>query len=296
VKFSISYIRWYLADLRDIRKPFIFKKDFLTKQFAIDYRDRYFKGEFLEPITGRDAAKIQWWPEGVTPVSRKYYYGTGVWYTKMEKLVIRVRKRKKLYRMLRKNNPITRQVIIDILKDKPMLFIHRYKEFRDNYWAFSDPIKSFNTSRETLTRLGEITMLYPNNFNYISNIIRTMDKYGYDVGFYNKTEIAFLIFKRWRRLFKKYFNESLEQTEDIRERVAQEYLARGFLPSGEITIDDEKDNYIKSVNLPTTLIFPQTFWHSVNDRYKDLYIYEAQRLYGIPGYCTACPAGLEKRK
>lgn len=292
MKFSISWIRWYLVDIRDIRKPFLVKKHFLTKEFAIDYRERYYRNKFFEPIIGKEAKDLNW-AEGITPMTRKYNYGKGAWYSQREKLVIRVRKRKKLYRMLRKDNPLTEKVVSDILQGKPMLFLHRYKQLRNDFWAFSQPIKSYQWTRGFLVESGEIEMLYPNNFNYISKIIKTLDKYEYDMGFYEKSAVALRIYKRYRRLIIKYTNGSIIDP-DI-DRITYEFKARGFIPIENVKLA-ESDNYLKTVNCPEVLILPRTFWHNVNDKNRNLYLYDAHRLYGLPGYCQACPAGLEKRK
>lgn len=299
-KTKISWIRWYLVNISDIHKPLLINKGFLTKKMALEYKDRYFKGEFYEPIIGEEAVRLNV-KIGITPMSRKYDYGNGAWYSQMEKLVIRVRKRKKLYKMLRKDNPLTEKIVRGILENKPLLFIHRYKAFKENFEGFSKPIKSFKSAMETLTGKGEIEMLYPNNFNYISNIIRTLDEYKYDMSFYDKTEVALFIYKKWRRLILKYsFKEILLYGDERLDKVIikgiiDEFKARGFIPKEDVVISDT-DSYIETINLPEKLVYPRPFWHSAKDTDKNLYIYEAHRLYGLPGYCKACPAGLEKRK
>lgn len=272
--------------MTDFHNPIIVRKHLDSRKQAIEFRDKYYDKRF-EVIDWKTAFKY-----GLKINNNKRHrWGTTKYNfpsdrkTPRQRQIYRDMQRRKLKKDIRRPK-VTETAVWEILNDKPMFFIKRLKKYRDWHLAYSSPVWGFKRFIKEYK--------WPVYVNHLSNIVRCLEEY-YDLGLYDKEEVTLLIYKKW----KKYILKHLENIHAIPQKltlVQIELEARGFIEESESGMT-ENDNYLKSIHIQPTLVYPEKYWHSVQDQgMYEMYVYDVVGLIGIPGYTEVHVAGLNKRK
>lgn len=286
--FKVKKWKWYLVDLRNFHKPVIVRKHLDNKLQAIRYRDKYYD-KYFEVVDWKTAFKY-----GIRDYinkkkrhkwkTAKYNYPNGC-NTEKLKQNFRENARKKM-RQKKRLPKVTETAVWEILDDRPTLFMMRLKYYRDNHWAYSQPVEGIRVFKKKYE--------WPKDIKHLCNIVRVLQEY-YDYGRYDVSEIAMFIYKKWKKRVIKY-GESVRAIPQDHEKIIAEFKRRGFVEWDE-TDFEEGDSYIKTIHIQPTLFHPEVCWHRHKDikRY-DHSVFEFQTGMGIPGYTEAYQSGLEKRK
>ena len=286
--FKVKKWKWYLVDLRDFHHPVIVRKHLDSKLQAIWYRDKYYD-KYFDVVDWKTA-----WKYGLRDYinkkrrhkwkTAKYNYPEGCNTTKLKKN-FRENERKKM-RQKKRRPKITETAVWEILDDRPSLFIKRLKHYRDNHWAYSQPVEGLILFKKRFE--------WPKDIKHLCNIVRVLQEY-YDYGRYNVAELAIFIYKKWGKKIRKY-GEGTRSIPQDHEKISKEFRRRGFVEWDEVNFDEE-DSYIKTIHIEPTLFHPEVCWHRYDEiKLYDHRVFDFQAGMGIPGYTEAHQAGLDKRK
>lgn len=286
--FKVKKWKWYLVDLRNFHKPVIVRKHLDNKLQAIRYRDKYYD-KYFEVIDWKTAFKY-----GIRDYvnkkrrhkwkTAKYNYPEGC-NTRVLKHNFRVNEQKKM-RQKKRLPKVTETAVWEILDDRPTLFMMRLKYYRDNHWAYSQPVEGIRVFKKKYE--------WPKDIKHLCNIVRVLQEY-YDYGRYDVSEIAMFIYKKWKKRVIKY-GESVRSIPRDHEKIIAEFKRRGFVEWDE-TDFEEGDSYIKTIHIQPTLFHPEVCWHRHEDIKKYSHrVFDFQVGMGIAGYTEAYQSGLEKRR
>lgn len=285
-RFKIQKWKLYLVDMRDFHRPVIVKKHLDNEAQAIRFRDKYYNKNFVI-VTWKEAFKYNLKPKVKVYHRRdtsKYEFPSHR-VTQREKEIWRTNQRRKMITDKRRPK-VNETVVWEILDDRPTFFISRLDKYVTNHWAYTEYAWGFKRY------VSEFK--WPVYVNYLSNIMRCLQKY-YDMGIYDKEEVALLIYNKWKKRIIKHLHVPESIPTDI-DKVIKEFKGRGFIEKSESGFT-ENDNYLETIHIQPTLVYPLRCWHSVKDKDQyENYIYDLQGLVGIPGFTACHVAGLNKRK
>jgi len=285
-RFKIQKFKWYLVDLRDYHKPVLVRKHLDSKIQAIQFRDKYYDKSY--DIIYCKRAQEFGLRDYINKHRRhghhtaKYDYPSDC-KTQLQRQVFRNNIRKKMKQQIRRPK-VTETAVWEIIDDKPILFVKRMKHYADNHWVFTEPVEG----------LKELQKVYPwsNQLRHLCNIVRVLNEY-YDVGLYPMDKVAIFIYKKWGGRIRRHCDRYPQGNPKDGEKVSLELRARGFKEYKQ----DEEDNYIESIGISPILAHPELCWHTADERkLYDYNIYDFQTFMGIPGWCRAHVAGIEKRR
>lgn len=290
-RFKIKKWKWYVVDFTNLHDPVLIRKHCETKKQARSIIDRYYDKNNYSVVSWKEAelmdlrdyphfsrrhhkqhiAKYEYPPDRVSQIERQLY---------------RNNERKKM-KQKKRLPKVTETAVWEIIEDKPVLFIKRLKAYRDNHWVYSEPVEGLSEFKKHYE--------WPKDFRHLCNIVRTLNDY-YDIGPYDMAQVAMFIYKKWNGRIKSHCDNVSGNPSD-KEKVIQEYIARGFIKLTETEFDDSKDSWVESIGIFPPLVYPELAWHTTYDQklYKH-YIYDLYKWVGIPGWSRAVVAGLSKRK
>ena len=284
--------KWYIVDLRNWHKPVLVRKHLDNRKQAKRFREIYFDKNYTI-ISGRKAIEMNIRDHVVLGKrhpqilrASKYEYPRYI-KSSYQKKIYRTKLGNRR-RSIKRNWPVvTKNVAWDIIEDKPMRFIKRLTLYKRNHYPFSMPVEGV---RQWKKKYQEIETI-----RHLANIVRVLKKY-YDYGDYHVEEVAEVIWEIWDKRIIKWCTGHGTEPNSLKQ-IEAEFIARGFIPFDKDDFDEDTDNFIASINLGVTLVYPQRAWHSINDmkRYK-INIFELQKQKGIPGFTRASVAGLRKRR
>jgi len=181
---------------------------------------------------------------------------------------------------------ITETAVWEILDDRPVLFIKRLQYYRDNHWAFSNPVEGLNEFKKRYE--------WPAPIRHLCNIVRVLQEY-YDLGLYDMAEVAMFIYKKWGERISRHCDNVRAIPQD-HVKIIKEFKARGFVEKSSMGFS-AGESWVETIHITPTLAHPEVCYHAIKDQnLYDFYIYDFQAGYGIPGYTRSHVAGLEKRK
>ena len=290
-RFKIQKYKWYLVDLRDYHNPVLVRKHLDSKQQAEQFRDKYYENGF-DVIYWKEAREYNL--RDYINKKRSHKHHTSKYQyprdciTPQQRHIFRNVQRKKAKQKMRRPK-VTETAIWEILDDQPVLFVKRVKHYADNHWVYTEPIEG----------LKEFQKIYewPNELRHLCNIVRTLNEY-YDVGLYEMHKVALFIYKKWGVRIRRHCDKYPQSNPRDKNKIRAELLARGFQFKHEMEFFDE-DNYIETIiTLGKPLMaHPELCWHLASEKgLYDYYIYDFHASMGIPGWCRAHVAGIEKRR
>lgn len=285
-RFKVKKWKWYVVDMRDYHKPVLVRKQLDSKQQAIEFRDKYYNKDF-DVVDWKTAMKY-----GLRDFinknrrhkhhTAKYNYPEGC-KTQYQRQLFRNVQRQKM-RQLKRLPKVTETAVWEILDDKPTLLITRLKHYRDNHWAFSEPVEGLNTFKKEYE--------WPRDIRHLCNIVRVLKEY-YDPGLYDVAQVAILIYEKWKHRIRKHYDDIRAIPKD-EEKVIAEFKARGFMIKSAMEFGEE-ECYIESIYINPQLAHPQICWHKADDsKLYDHYIYDFHAGMSIPGFTRAQVPSLSK--
>lgn len=283
--------KWYVVDERDLYKPEVLRKHFDNEKQAQAFIDKYCGSGYAtiswKKAIGygiKDPPKSSKRKNGLSS-KPKFNYPADC-KTEQQKHVFRNKERSRM-RSNKERPKVTKKVVIEMIEDRPLLFVRRLSNWRNYHWAYSNPVWGF----KNLKKKYEPNMIH---IVLLSNIIRCIEKY-YDHGPYHLDELAELILEMYPNKIAKWMKQDPIYAPRL-QYVRQEFIARGFLTAFEANMDEE-DSYVASIHLGQIYIHPEICWHTADKKkLYDYYVYDFMTLIGIPGYTRAHVAGLNKRK
>ena len=290
-RFKVQKFKLYLVDLRDYHNPVLVRKHLDNKIQAIKFRNKYYEKHF-DIVTWKEARKYGL-RDYINQQRRhknhtaKYEYPSEC-ITQHERQIFRNTQRDKMKKKKRRPQ-VTETAVWDILNDKPSLFVNRVKHYADNHWVYSKPTEGLHDFERYYS--------WPKDLRHLSNIIRVLDEYKYEVGLYEKFKVALVIYNKWGPRIRKYCDKFPRSNPVDEELVRQEFLARGFVEKDTLDLDIDEDSYIYSIHLKPILVHPEMCWHAYTDQpLYDYYIYDFHENMCIPGWTRTNVAGLRRRK
>lgn len=289
-RFKIKKWKWYIVDFRNWHRPEIIQKHFDTKEQAWDFKETYL-GRGFEIVDWRKAFKKGLYKFKSQKNSRglarnpKFKYPPNC-KTQYQRQLFRNNERRRM-RTDRERPKVNKRIAKEIIDNKPMLFMKRLSKYRNNHWAYSQPVKGFNRWKR---RFGHDMVAV----EIFSNIVRCLEKH-YDLGPYLVWEVAEILYEIYPMWIEKWLKSDPIYGPRL-QYVEAEFIARGFKSIFEVN-PDPKGSYVMSINLGRIYVYPERCWHHnlEKGKYKH-YIYDLQAMIGIPGYTKALVAGLDKRK
>jgi len=277
--FKVKKWKWYLVDLRNFHKPVLVRKHLDNKQQAEEFKERYYN-KYYDVINWKEAMKYGL-RDFINKKKRhkhhtaKYNYPSK-YKTQHQRQIYRNTERKKM-KQLKRLPKVTETAVWEILNDQPVLFITRLKYYRDNHWAFSEPVEGLHEFEKHYD--------WPRDIRHICNIVRVLKEY-YDLGLYDTAQVAMFIYEKWKHRIKKHC-DVLRANPIDEDKVIKEFKARGFLEKSEIGFN-EGDNYIESIRIKPTLAHPEVCWFAGRDsKLYDHNVFDFQTGMGIPGFTKA---------
>ena len=289
-RFKVQKWKWYVVDFRDLHDPILIRKHFDNKPQAKVFINKYYDTKNFDIIHWKAAQELglrdyPWFSKRHHKIhTAKYDYPFDC-RTQLQRQIFRNNERKKMKQQKRLPK-VTETAVWDIMDDKPVLFMKRLKTYRDNHWAYTEPVEGLNIFKKKYE--------WPKDIRHLCNIVRTLREY-YDLGLYDVAQVAIFIYKKWGARIRSHCGGvgSIPRDE---EKVAKELIARGFEIKSEMDFFEE-ESYIETILLKPILAHPEICWHSSNEKkLYDHYVYDFQSRMGIAGYVRAHVAGLEKRK
>lgn len=279
-RFKVQKWKWYLVDLRDFHNPVLVRKHLDSKIQAIQFRDRYYD-KYFDIVNWKVAYKYGL--RDFINKQRRHKHHTAKYpypencITQKQRQNFRNNYRKKQKQKIRMPR-LTETAMWEILDDKPMVFIRRLKQFRQNHWVYSQPVEGLKAFEKKYE--------WPREMRYLCNIVRTLNKY-YNIGSYDMVEVAIMIYEKWKKKIKKY-NDTLEANPENIEKVRKEFLARGFVELSTLNFDSDNDSFVESINIQPLLAHPEECYFNYSDiKVYDHYVYDFQAKIGIPGFTRA---------
>lgn len=279
--FSIKSLKWYVVDLTDWHNPKVLRKHFDDKKQAKEFINRNLKGDW-QPVYGKEALKMDLTHYKNRIVRKPKYDYPKDCKTQKQRHLFRIMYRRK-YRERIQSMRITEEVILDILEDAPVKFVKRMKSFKKYHWAYSQPVEGFKYFTKRYK--------YPRDVVQLSRIVKTLEKYHYDVAEFPIAKIATKIYKLYQNRINKHIGDGDNPKLNLK-KLEKEYRARGFIPAEEYPWE-ERYHLVKTIHLKPNLIYPEPCYHTGDE--MEIYqhrTYDLQGLVGIPGYCRAKIANL----
>ena len=189
-RFKVQKWKWYLVDLRNFHKPVLVRKHLDTKIQAIQFRDKYYDKNF-DVINYKVAFKYDL-RDFINKKRRHGHHTAKFNYpkdckTQLQRQIFRNNERRKM-KQIKRLPKVTETAVWEILDDKPVLFMKRLSHYKDNHWAFSEPVEGLKVFKKKYE--------FPNPIHYLCNIVRVLNEY-YNVGLYDMATVAILIYKKW---------------------------------------------------------------------------------------------------
>lgn len=278
-RFKVKKWKWYIVDLRDYHNPVLIRKHLDNRAQAIRFKEKYYDKNF-DVINWKKA--LRYGLRDFINLKRqhrwhtaKYSYPPGC-NTKHKRRMFRKVERKKM-RQLKRLPKVTETAVWEILDDKPTLFVKRLKYYRDNHWAYSEPVEGLIYFKKKY--------LWPKDIRHLCNIVRVLKEY-YDLGAYDTAQVAIFIYEKWRRKIIKYCEDVRAIPRD-HDKIIAEFKARGFIEKSQSTFK-RSDAFVESIYIKPTLVHPTQCWFLGKDMslYKHR-VYDLQGWVGIPGFTRA---------
>lgn len=289
--FKIQKWKWYVVDHTNLHDPIIIRKHCETKEQADFLRKRHYNTADYSVVNWKTAEEmgLRDYPSRSKRHHKrhltKYNYPPGCDTRLQRKMFRDVERRKRRQKM--RLPKVTETAVWEIMDDKPVLFVKRISHYKDNHWAFSEPVEGLNDFKKEYQ--------WPRDIRHLCNIVRVLNEY-YNIGPYDMAQVALFIYKKWGARIRKHCG-GVRAIPQNHEKVILEFKARGFVEEDTLNYDPDQESWVESIHIKPKLAHPEVCWHTARD--KQLYdhnIYDFQSGMGIPGYTRSAVAGLERRK